>query len=126
MDARGLQILLQIILASQETTARQKERFLAENRKALTIASGGRVTRTDGSCEVGADIRRVIDSYISTSNGICKSIKRNNSVVHWHCYRWDHSDDHPKIGETLTVCPSGSEKNTFILQTPPHPPAQDF
>lgn len=49
-NAGGLQILLQerqTILGSQETTSRQKERFLAENRKALTIASGGRVTRTD-------------------------------------------------------------------------------
>jgi hypothetical protein len=50
LDARVLQILLeerQRIYDNDKMTARQKERFLAENRKTFTIATGGRVTRTD-------------------------------------------------------------------------------
>jgi hypothetical protein len=49
-NARVLQMLMeerQKIHEDEKTTPRQKERFLAENRKAFTIASGGRVTRTD-------------------------------------------------------------------------------
>jgi hypothetical protein len=43
----GLIIERQKIHDNEKTTARQKEKFLAENRKAFAIASGGRVTRTD-------------------------------------------------------------------------------
>jgi hypothetical protein len=37
----------QKILDDEKSTPKQKERLLAENRKAFTVARGGRVTRTD-------------------------------------------------------------------------------
>jgi hypothetical protein len=49
-DARVLQAILEErkkIHEDQKTTPRQKEKLLAENRKTFTIATGGRVTRTD-------------------------------------------------------------------------------
>jgi len=49
-DARVLLALVEErrkIHEDEKATPRQKEKLLAENRKALTIATGGRVTRTD-------------------------------------------------------------------------------